>query len=63
LFRRWHRQGAEHDGIDESEDGRVGADAKREHQHNGTGEGWLFLKRPRRVAKILREIAQQVSGR
>ena len=50
-----YRQVMEHDGIDQSEDGRVGANAERERKQHGHGE-------PRRLAKLtesIRHILQQ----
>ena len=46
-----YRQVMEQDGIDQREDGRVGADAEREREQHGNGE-------PRRLAQLAECITQ-----
>jgi hypothetical protein len=48
-----HGQGTERDGIDEAEDGGIGADAERHGNDREKGEAWALEKLAHAVAKIL----------
>ena len=49
------REHAKDDGVDEAEDGGVGADAERESEDGGGGEGWSFAEGAEGVANVLEE--------
>ena len=48
-------QGAQRDGIEEGEDGRIHADAEGESEHGDQREAGGFAKHAKAVAKVLQE--------
>ena len=52
-----HRQGAQGDGVEEGEDGRIDADAEGESEHGDQREAGGFAKQAQAVAKVLQEHA------
>ena len=58
-----HRESLQECGVDDAEDGGVGADAEAERQYGREREGWLLPQRADGIAKVLPEISKQVSGR
>src|SRR5437867_5962261 len=52
AFRLLERQGTQQDRVDDAEDRRVGADAKRQHADDGNGERWCPGDDPERITKI-----------
>ena len=57
-----HRQALQECGVDDGEDGGVGADAEGERQDGREREGWLLPQRAGGIAEVLPEISKQVSG-
>ena len=53
------RERAEDDGIDDAEDGGVGADAERECQDRDDGKGRIFAESAEGVAEILGEVVEE----
>jgi len=53
-----HRQALQECGVDDGEDGGVGADAEGERQDGGGGEAWPLPQHARGVAEILADVGQ-----
>src|SRR5205823_4913964 len=53
LLRMSHRDMAQHHGIDQREDGRVGADAEGEREHHDRGERRIAKQYAERVAEVI----------
>ena len=50
-----HRQGAQHDGVDQTEDGGIGADAEGQRDHGNGGETGALAQHAHAVADILKQ--------
>ena len=57
LLRRAYGQGAQHDVIDEGEDGRVGADSERQGEYGHRGEGGVLGDEAKCVTDICKHAA------
>ena len=55
LLRMGDREGLEDDRIDQAENGRISANAKRQRKNRHRGESRTGAKRPKGIAKILHE--------
>src|SRR6185503_13805502 len=62
AFGVFHWQRSPHDGIDQAEDRGVGADPKREREHDRQGEDWTLPQQANRVAEIIDEGFKQEHG-
>jgi hypothetical protein len=58
-----HREGAHDDGVNETEDCGIGADADREHARNNGRETGVAAKRPQRVDQVLPQLADEIGPR
>src|ERR1700733_614357 len=60
LFGRLNRQRAQHDLIDQREDGGGCADTQRQCQHGGKRKAWCAAKLPQSVTKVLHDLLDEL---
>src|ERR1700733_16161133 len=60
LLGRLHRQRAQHDLIDQREDGGGCADTQRQRQHGGQRKAWCAAKLPQSVTNILHDLLDEL---
>jgi len=62
LFRILHRQHAEHDGVDQAENGCVGADAQRERKQCNAGDERSFAENAKGETNVLEDAREKIAG-
>src|SRR3954453_21701593 len=62
LVRIVVRKRAKEHGVDDAENGGVGADAESEREHDGDGESGATTERAKSEANILQDAFEQVPG-
>src|SRR5258708_17677507 len=63
-MRKW--EGAEKDGVDDGEDGGIGADAESEGEHGDGGEAWSLAEHPQPESEVLKKglhVASRLSAK
>jgi len=58
LLRGGHRQRADDEGVEQAEDGGVGADSERQGQNGGGRESGVLAQHAQRVSEVLEESLQ-----